>query len=174
MHLVWNEPTLTHSPHLGYADSCSRTASGSVVFLSEDPIGFAGSFTNYYRYADNDPISYVDPSGLATIFNFSKCCVLTSDNDKKPNQKKRYIPPGGTSLSFDADAIYFGDGSALKVPDGSIWIIYDCNALKKWNGSKPALDGIGPYKVKFLPKPKDQEKEFGPIVPADPCKKCPQ
>jgi hypothetical protein len=100
--------------------------------------------------------------------------VLTSDNDKKPNQKKRYIPPGGTSLSFDADAIYFGDGSALKVPDGSIWIIYDCNALQKWNGSKPALDGIGPYKVKFLPKPKDQEKEFGPIVPADPCKKCPQ
>jgi len=37
----------------------------SVVgrFLSEDPIGFAGDH-NFYAYADNDPVLYVDPLGL--------------------------------------------------------------------------------------------------------------
>ncbi len=34
-------------------------------FLSEDPIGFAGGDENLYRYVENNPISFVDLSGLA-------------------------------------------------------------------------------------------------------------
>lgn len=35
-------------------------------FLSEDPMGFAGSGPNLYAYAGDDPIEFVDPWGLTT------------------------------------------------------------------------------------------------------------
>ena len=33
-------------------------------FLSEDPMGFAGSGTNLYAYTGDDPLDFVDPMGL--------------------------------------------------------------------------------------------------------------
>jgi len=33
-------------------------------FLSEDPIGFIGSGTNFYAYVRNSPLNFADPSGL--------------------------------------------------------------------------------------------------------------
>jgi|GEM_PF-1778018 RHS repeat-associated protein len=36
-------------------------------WLSEDPIGFAGGDGNLYRYCTNNPVVYVDPSGLKCI-----------------------------------------------------------------------------------------------------------
>ena len=35
-------------------------------FLSEDPMGFAGSGPNLYEYAGDNPLSFIDPFGLAT------------------------------------------------------------------------------------------------------------
>jgi RHS repeat-associated protein len=34
-------------------------------FLSEDPLGFVGSGTNFYSYADDSPANFVDPSGTS-------------------------------------------------------------------------------------------------------------
>src|SRR5262249_17328549 len=34
-------------------------------FISEDPIGFAGSGSNFYAYTHNSPTNLVDPFGLA-------------------------------------------------------------------------------------------------------------
>ena len=33
-------------------------------FISEDPIGFAGQDSNFFRYVKNNPHSFVDPLGL--------------------------------------------------------------------------------------------------------------
>lgn len=37
-------------------------------FISKDPIGFAGGDVNLYRYVQNNPVNWVDPSGLAAQF----------------------------------------------------------------------------------------------------------
>src|SRR5262249_32036902 len=39
-------------------------------FISEDPIGFAGSF-NFYTYVQNNPIRFVDPRGLCQSDSFA-------------------------------------------------------------------------------------------------------
>ena len=36
-------------------------------WLSEDPIGFAAGDTNFSRYVGNDPVHYVDPTGLLGV-----------------------------------------------------------------------------------------------------------
>src|SRR5437867_7291532 len=37
---------------------------GLARFISEDPIGFAGGDVNFYAYAGNSPVVFVDPFGL--------------------------------------------------------------------------------------------------------------
>jgi hypothetical protein len=36
-------------------------------FLTEDPIGFNGDPSNVYRYVQNNPLSFTDPSGLTPV-----------------------------------------------------------------------------------------------------------
>jgi RHS repeat-associated protein len=50
------------------------------IFLSRDPIGFAGDL-NLYRYAGSSPVTMVDPSGLDLIVVFQK------DNSRGWNAK---------------------------------------------------------------------------------------
>ncbi|MGH7837350.1 MAG: RHS repeat-associated core domain-containing protein [Candidatus Binataceae bacterium] len=40
-------------------------------FIAQDPVGFGGGDPNFYAYAFNDPLSYVDPSGFDAIYWFN-------------------------------------------------------------------------------------------------------
>jgi RHS repeat-associated protein len=150
-------------------------------FIGEDPIGF-GDGPNRYLYVQASPTNAVDPSGLSTmgmggtVINLSKCCALTSSNNPEgPGQKQYWVPPKSTRGPLgDVDAICFKDGSAIKIPDFAIYVVIDCSALEKWNGSVPPLNGRIPrYRVVFLPDKKAQEKEFGgPILPPEPNAAC--
>ena len=44
-------------------------------FISEDPIGFAGSGTNFYAYVKNDPINLTDPLGLCPKDKATECRI---------------------------------------------------------------------------------------------------
>ncbi len=39
-------------------------------FMSQDPLGFVGGDTNFYRYVNNSPLNATDPSGLSAIGEF--------------------------------------------------------------------------------------------------------
>ena len=43
-------------------------------FLSEDPVGFTGG-VNFYAYARNNPVRWVDPYGLDVTITKWKCCI---------------------------------------------------------------------------------------------------
>ncbi|PWU22283.1 MAG: hypothetical protein C5B49_01045 [Bdellovibrio sp.] len=42
-------------------------------WMSKDPLGFGGGDTNLYRYSINNPVNFVDPSGLFSSAGFAKC-----------------------------------------------------------------------------------------------------
>jgi RHS repeat-associated protein len=44
-------------------------------FLQEDPIGLQGGDVNFYRYSNNNPVKYIDPSGHTSRDACSKKCT---------------------------------------------------------------------------------------------------
>ena len=47
-------------------------------FISKDPIGFAGGDVNLYRYVQNNPVNFTDPSGLLVYSEYDRATgVLT-------------------------------------------------------------------------------------------------
>ena len=50
---------------------------GLGAFLSRDPIGYKGDGPNLYRYVDNRPILFTDPSG-----NRKVCCKFSKSQDR--------------------------------------------------------------------------------------------
>ena len=70
-------------------------------FLSEDPIRFQGG-TNFYRYVQNSPLNWIDPSG-----NFEECYAVTTKGMK---EVPCVDPKGGMTC------IYTPGGMNCRVP----------------------------------------------------------
>jgi hypothetical protein len=157
---------------------------GTGRYTLPDPIGLLGGI-NLYGYVEQNPVMAMDPLGLATmgiggrVINWSNCCVLVSENAPVRGQQQFQVEPDSSSGSRDVDAIYFNDGGALKIPDGSIYVIHDCDSLKSIPTgffSRPLLSylPIPKYRTKPLPDRPAQEQEFGgPILPPPPTCGCP-
>lgn len=96
-------------------------------WLSRDPIKESGGF-NLYAMVFNSPLGSVDKWGLATISVDSSCeghedllsgMTYFSESEPPNNGPKvhRSLPAPGQQVA--ADALYPGDGTATKTPDGS-------------------------------------------------------
>ena len=143
----------------------------------------ASAGINVYVYVAASPTNFIDLLGLERLFgllrgrvmNFSPCCVLASQNSPGGGQQQFWIPPRSSIVASDVDAVYFGSGGAVKLPDGDLLIITTCQELsfsgefKRERGGN--LGGIAPS---FLPAraqrrlfrtPSSQVREFGAILP---------
>jgi RHS repeat-associated protein len=67
-------------------------------FVSEDPLGFAGSGPNLYGYAFNSPTNFVDPSGMVPVASPGIVAVLEG--------------LGYTQAEIDAAIAYLGAGGS--------------------------------------------------------------
>jgi len=178
---TWSDATsgagVYYNVHRWYQPATGR-------YTRADPIGLLSGI-NLYGYADQNPVMKMDPLGLATmgiggrVINWSNCCVLVSENAPVRGQQQFQVEPNSSSGSRDVDAIYFNDGGALKIPDGAIYVIHDCDSLKSIPTgffSRPLLSylRIPKYRTKPLPDRPAQEQEFGgPILPFPPTCGCP-
>lgn len=60
----WDKETGLYYYRLRYYDPMEG------LFISKDPIGFAGGDVNLYRYVQNNPVNFIDPSGLEKLILF--------------------------------------------------------------------------------------------------------
>jgi RHS repeat-associated protein len=78
-----------------YKDDVNRTYVRARVmdkvkarWITEDPIGFSGRDFNLYRYADNCPVTVIDPSGLQVM----NSPIPITPYPPEPNCKKYSFP----------------------------------------------------------------------------------
>src|SRR5262249_52949884 len=66
---------------VGLFDNRSRWYSPTLqVFVSQDPLGFGGGYTNLYMRTGNQPVNRVDPSGMAEAADIGVTHPFISEN----------------------------------------------------------------------------------------------
>ena len=166
---------------------------GTGRYLRPDPLGLtlasSGGELNLFAYVGSSPLNSVDPLPLDRLFgllrgrviNFSPCCVLASKNSAGGGQQQFWIPPRSSVLATDVDAVYFGSGAALKIPDGDLLTILTCQETsfsgefkRERNGSLGGVPNVlRPARLqrRLLKTPESQEREFGGAI-LPPTSKC--
>jgi RHS repeat-associated protein len=112
-------------------------------FVSEDPMGFAGSGVNFYAYAGNNPISFSDPLGLSpesdqALANLHDIFKPLDDFYAAQKLAHRKDPDTGNPLSIRSAGESFGDCMANHAKDYSIVGVVDL-VWGSSTGSDPGL-----------------------------------
>jgi RHS repeat-associated protein len=78
-------------------------------FISEDPLVFSGGGPNFYAYVGNDPVLFIDPTGLCTNNPRPPCHASNSFTDKTirffslwrlPETWKEWVIGGGAKYTY--------------------------------------------------------------------------
>lgn len=142
-------------------------------FINEDPLGFAGSGSNLYRYAYNNPISMTDPFGLSAggggtggggsnlAGRKNDCnCNLDIDafvqqmddqaEDSSQGQCAKYVRMG-LDVGLGGEASDENDlGSPVNAKDWGQWLVNNqgfTNVTDEWNGQPGYGANVGDIAV---------------------------
>ena len=72
-------------------------------FISQDPIGFLGGQTDLYGYVGDDPVNWVDPSGMFKVgVGYTSPPPITSSGQSNKNKNPTILP--GDNFNVDEDS----------------------------------------------------------------------
>ena len=113
-------------------------------WLSRDPIAYDGG-ENLYGYVRQNPVGFVDPSGLAPFTNNSPRPVPVK-LEKQDSAPPFFVQPGETA---DVDGVYSPDGAespqCVKIPD-------NCKAKLKSSGNLDVNCDLRRFVPRFRPR----------------------
>jgi hypothetical protein len=134
-------------------------------FLSEDPMGFAGSGTNLYAYAKNNPINLKDPYGLCSGLNGIVAFGELLDYFERLYAEYALIPGMMVGTGFGIFLVGFLalDAMILMGPIG--WMLAPILLMVMLAGVLLAVEGLEWALQHDLINPSDP---FGPPIPIPP------
>ena len=109
-------------------------------FLSPDPIEFKSGDYNFYRYVNNSPLNFTDPTGLNA---FSSSSMSDFFSSLLPS----YVKPVDNPIAFAADSLIVS-----KTPNADIdKIDAKSSSSSGSDGGKVVGDGVSAVEAKFPP-----------------------
>jgi len=121
-------------------------------FISEDPLGFDGGDVNFYGYVGNDPVDFIDPSGLGRLP--ADPSGLGGQWVRDPNHRP---PGGGRWTNPHGDTLEFHKGRPGEPGN---------RGKDHWhfNGGKEHLKPGDEVPVDTCEEPKPEPKPYRPIL----------
>lgn len=97
-------------------------------FISEDPLGFAGSGPNFYAYAFNSPANFVDPSGMIVGVDDAVVMVINGIGytQAEVDAGIAYLAAGGGSAAGGGALTTLGTvAGGVALAAGDAWLLWE-------------------------------------------------